>query len=33
MDAVASHLLEIGTAEWLVVVKTTVKRNQSVRLV
>ena len=30
MDAVASHLMEIGTAEWFVVVKTTVKRTRSV---
>jgi len=25
MDAIASHLAEIGTADWFVVVKTTVK--------
>ena len=25
MDAIASHLMEIGTADWFVVVKTTVK--------
>ena len=25
MDAIASHLIEIGTADWFVVVKTTVK--------
>jgi hypothetical protein len=25
MDAVASHLMEIGTADWFVVIKTTVK--------
>jgi len=30
MDAVASHLMEIGTAEWFVVVKTTVKHTRSV---
>ena len=30
MDAVSSHLMEIGTAEWFVVVKTTVKRTRSV---
>ena len=30
MDAIASHLLEIGTAEWFVVVKTSVKRTKAV---
>jgi len=30
MDAIASHLVEIGTAEWFVVVKTSVKRNKAV---
>jgi hypothetical protein len=30
MDAIASHLVEIGTAEWFVVVKTSVKRTKAV---
>jgi len=30
MDAIASHLVEIGTAEWLVVIKTSVKRTKAV---
>lgn len=30
MDAIASHLNEIGTEEWFVVVKTTVKRTCAV---
>ena len=30
MDAIASHLIEIGTTEWFVIVKTTVKRNKAV---
>lgn len=30
MDAIASHLSEIGTAEWFVVIKTTVKRTSAV---
>ena len=30
MDAIASHLLEIGTAEWFVVVKTSIKRTKAV---
>ena len=30
MDAIASHLTEIGTAEWFVVVKTSVKRTKAV---
>ena len=30
MDAVASHLSEIGTAEWFVVIKTTVKQTSAV---
>ncbi len=30
MDAIASHLDEIGTAEWFVVIKTTVKRSSAV---
>ena len=30
MDAIASHLTEIGTEEWFVVVKTTVKRASAV---
>ena len=30
MDAIASHLSEIGTEEWFVVVKTTVKRTSAV---
>ena len=32
MDAVASHLMEIGTADWFVVVKTAVKRTRSVMM-
>ena len=32
MDAIASHLVEIGTAEWFVVVKTSVKRTKAVML-
>ena len=27
MDAIASHLMEIGTADWFVVVKTTVQNS------
>ena len=30
MDAIASHLVEIGTAEWFVVVKTSIKRTKAV---
>ena len=30
MDAIASHLSEIVTAEWFVVIKTTVKRTSAV---
>lgn len=30
MDAVASHLSEIGTAEWFVVIKTTVEQTSAV---
>jgi hypothetical protein len=30
MDAIASHLSEIGTADWFVVIKTTVKRTSAV---
>ena len=30
MDAVASHLSEIGTADWFVVIKTTVKQTSAV---
>jgi len=30
MDAIASHLVEIGTTEWFVVVKTSVKRTKAV---
>ena len=30
MDAIASHLSEIDTAEWFVVIKTTVKRTSAV---
>ena len=30
MDAIASHLSEIGTAEWFVVIKTTVKQTSAV---
>ena len=30
MDAIASHLDEIDTAEWFVVIKTTVKRTSAV---
>ena len=30
MDAIASHLTEIGTAEWFVVIKTTVKQTSAV---
>ncbi len=30
MDAIASHLSEMGTAEWFVVIKTTVKRTSAV---
>jgi len=30
MDAIASHLSEIDTAEWFVVIKTTVKRRGAV---
>ena len=30
MDAIASHLCEIGTADWFVVVKTSVKRTKAV---
>ena len=30
MDAIASHLDEIGTAEWFVVIKTTVKLSSAV---
>jgi len=30
MDAIASHLSEIGTAEWFVVIRTTVKRRGAV---
>ena len=30
MDAVASHLSEIGAAEWFVVIKTTVKQTSAV---
>ena len=29
MDAIASHLAEIGTADWFVVVKTTVKNAKA----
>ena len=29
MDAVASHLMEIGTADWFVVIKTTVKHAKA----
>jgi hypothetical protein len=29
MDAIASHLMEIGTADWFVVVKTTVKNSKA----
>ena len=29
MDAIASHLMEIGTADWFVVVKTTVKKSKA----
>lgn len=32
MDAIASHLMEIGTTDWFVVVKTTVQ-NSSVLMV
>ena len=32
MDAIASNLVEIGTAEWFVVVKTSVKRTKAVML-
>ena len=30
MDAIASHLDEIDTAEWFVVIKTTVRRSSAV---
>ena len=30
VDAIASHLVEIGTAEWFVVIKATVKRRGAV---
>ena len=30
MDAVASHLLEIGTSDWFVVIKTTVANSSAV---
>ena len=30
MDAIASHLVEIGTTEWFVVVKTSIKRTKAV---
>ena len=30
MDAIASHLSEIGTSEWFVVIKTTVKQTSAV---
>jgi hypothetical protein len=30
MDTIASHLVEIGTAEWFVVVKTSIKRTKAV---
>ena len=30
IDAIASHLSEIGTAEWFVVIKPTVKRTSAV---
>ena len=30
IDAIVSHLIEIGTAEWHVVVKTSVKRTKAV---
>lgn len=29
MDAIASHLAEIGTADWFVLVKTTVKNSKA----
>jgi hypothetical protein len=32
MNAIASHLVEIGTAEWFVIVKTSVKRTKAVPL-
>lgn len=32
MDAIASHLAEIGTADWFVVVKTTVKRSKALMI-
>lgn len=30
MDVIASHLTEIGTNDWFVIIKTKVKRNRSV---
>lgn len=29
MDAIASHLVEIGTADWFVVIKTTVNNSKA----
>jgi hypothetical protein len=32
MDAIASHLAEIGTADWFVVVKTAVKKSKALMI-
>jgi hypothetical protein len=32
MDAIASHLMELGTADWFVVVKTSVKNSKALMI-
>ncbi len=32
MDAIASHLMELGTTDWFVVVKTSVKNSKAIMI-